>query len=123
MWREELARATLAIDRAAAAAALAQRGGRAAEEALSTALLRDPFWAQRGAAATGLAQMRNTFARDHLIKRLRGEVHPRARRAIARALGEFVHDAEVGAALAKIVDKGDASYFVEAEACLALGKT
>jgi aminopeptidase N len=123
MWREELARATLAIDRSAAAAALAQRGGRAAEEALSAALLADPFWAQRGGAAAGLAQMRNTFARDLLIKRLRGEVHPRARRAIARALGEFVHDAEVGAALAQIVDKGDPSYFVEAEACLALGKT
>jgi aminopeptidase N len=123
MWREELQHATLAIDRAAAVTALAKRGGRAAEVALAATLVDDPFWAMRGAAAAGLAQMRNTFARDHLIKRLRSEVHPRARRAIARALGEFVHDAEVGAALGQIVGKGDPSYFVEAEACLALGKT
>jgi aminopeptidase N len=42
---------------------------------------------------------------------------------IARALGDFVHDAAAGNALAAIVEKGDASYFVEAEACWALGKT
>ena len=123
VWRQELVHATLAVDRAAAAAALAKRGGHAAEEALAGALVNDKYWAVRGAAASALAQLRNPFARDHLIKRLRAEVHPRARRAIARALGEFVLDVEVGAALAQVVDKGDASYFVEAEACLALGKT
>ncbi|MBA2539766.1 MAG: HEAT repeat domain-containing protein, partial [Deltaproteobacteria bacterium] len=37
--------------------------------------------------------------------------------------GEFVHDAVAGAALASVVERGDASYFVEAEACLALGRT
>jgi aminopeptidase N len=123
MWRAELERAMLAIDRAAAAAALAKRGGQAAELALAAALIGDKFWAVRAAAAAGFGQLRTTFARDQLIKRLRGEVHPRARRAIARALGEFSHDAEAGAALAQVVDKGDPSYFVEAEACLALGKT
>jgi aminopeptidase N len=123
LWRAELEGATLGLDRAAAAAALAKRGGRSAEEALVEALTTDKFWATRGAAAAALAKIRNSAAREALIKRLRGEVHPRARRAIARALGEFVLDVEVGAALAQVVDKGDASYFVEAEACLALGKT
>jgi aminopeptidase N len=42
---------------------------------------------------------------------------------IARALGDFVHDAAAGAALAQVVERGDASYFVEAEAALSLGKT
>jgi aminopeptidase N len=42
---------------------------------------------------------------------------------IARALGDFVHDPAAGAALAEVVERGDASYFVEAEAALALGKT
>jgi aminopeptidase N len=42
---------------------------------------------------------------------------------IARALGDFVFDEAAGAALATIVERGDASYFVEAEACLSLGKT
>ncbi|HEY3803773.1 MAG TPA: M1 family metallopeptidase [Kofleriaceae bacterium] len=123
MWIAELAGATLAIDRSAAAKALGKRGGAAAERALGDALERDKFWAVRAAAAAGLAQIRNDAARDRLIKRLRAEVHPRARRAIARALGDFIHDAHAGAALAALVDKGDASYFVEAEACLALGKT
>ncbi len=42
---------------------------------------------------------------------------------IARALGDFTLDQTAAAALAQIFDKGDASYFVEAEACLALGRT
>ena len=123
MWLEELAGATLAVDRAAAAQELAKRGGTAAEHALGTALDKDKFWAVRGAAAIALGSIRTPAARDRLIKRLKAEVHPRARRVIARALGDFVFDADAGAALAHVVDKGDPSYFVEAEACLALGKT
>jgi aminopeptidase N len=123
VWVAELAHATLAVDRIAAAAALGKRGGPAAEKALVTALEKDTFWAVRGAAATALGAIRTAPARDHLIERLAREVHPRARRVIARALGELVHDAAAGAALAKLVAKGDASYFVEAEACLALGRT
>ncbi len=122
MWREELAHATLAIDRIAAANALAKRGSRDAEVALVQAMIGDPYWAVRGAAAAALARSRTTSARDRLLERMEAEVHPRARRAIARALGEFVHDGPVGAALTRIVETGDASYFVEAEACLALGK-
>jgi len=123
LWIAELASATLGIDRGAAAHALAKRGGPAAEDALVRALERDPYWAVRGAAAAGLATLRSPTGRDRLIRALATEVHPRARRAIARALGSFVHDPAAGAALAAVVDKGDASYFVEAEACLALGKT
>jgi aminopeptidase N len=77
----------------------------------------------RGSCASGLGTLRTPAARYRLIKRLKGEVHPRARRIIARALGDFVHDPAAGTALAAIVGKGDASYFVEAEACLALGRT
>lgn len=123
MWVAELAGATLAIDRAAAAAVLGRRGGATAEAALATAVEKDPFWAVRGAAAMALASLRTPAARDRLIKRLKAEVHPRARRVIARALGEFTLDQTAAAALAQVVDKGDASYFVEAEACLALGRT
>jgi len=86
LWISELAGATLAIDRAAAAQALAKRGGPAAEHGLATALEKDKFWAVRGSAALGLGTIRTATARDRLIKRLKGEVHPRARRVIARAL-------------------------------------
>jgi aminopeptidase N len=123
VWLTELAGATLAIDRATAADALARRGGSTAEKALATALDKDKVWAVRAAAAAALGTVRTAAARDRLTKRLEAELHPRARRAIARALGEFVLDPIAGAALAKLVQKGDASYFVEAEACLALGKT
>jgi aminopeptidase N len=123
VWIAELAGATLAIDRAAAAIALAKRGGPAAEAALITALEKDKFWAVRGTATLSLGTLRTPTARDRLIKRLKAEVHPRARRSIARALGDFVHDMAAAAALAEIVEKGASSYFVEAEACLALGRT
>ncbi|NVB78806.1 MAG: M1 family metallopeptidase, partial [Kofleriaceae bacterium] len=123
VWVAELAGATLALDRAAAAQALAKRGGPNAEQALSAALEKDKFWAVRGTAAQGLGMLRTETARDRLVRRLKVEVNPRARRSIARALGEFVHDQAAAAALASVVEKGDASYFVEAEACLALGRT
>ena len=123
IWIAELASATLGIDRSAAAQSLAKRGGPAAERALGTALESDPYWAVRGSAALALGTIRTPAARDRLIHALGAEVHPRARRVIARALGDFVNDAAAGTALARIVERGDASYFVEAEACLALGKT
>jgi aminopeptidase N len=123
LWIAELASATLAIDRAAAAGVLGRRGGAAAEAALASALEKDKFWAVRGAAAVALGALRTPAARDRLIKRLKAEVHPRARRVIARALGEFTLDQTAAAALVQVVDKGDSSYFVEAEACLALGRT
>jgi aminopeptidase N len=123
VWIAELAGATLGTDRAAAAIALGKRGGPTAEKALATALAKDKLWSVRAAAAMALGGLRSDAARDHLIRALSVEVHPRARRVIARALGDFVHDAAAGAALAAIVEKGDPSYFVEAEACLALGKT
>ncbi len=123
LWTAELAGATLATDRIAAANALAKRGGPAAEHALGIALERDAFWAVRGAAAAAFGRLRTPTARDRLIKRLDAELHPRARRAVVRALGEFTHDVAAGDALAQVVQRGDASYFVEAEACLALGRT
>ena len=123
LWLAELTGATLAIDRSAAAQALGKQGGPAAERALGDALERDRFWAVRGAAALALAALRSKAATARLVKALGVEVHPRARRMIARALGELVHDATAGSALAQVVERGDASYFVEAEAALALGKT
>jgi aminopeptidase N len=123
IWAEELAGAALAADRAAAAQALAKRGGPAAERALARALERDAYWGVRASAALGLGTLRTPDARDRLVAALTTERHPRARRVIARALGDFTFDPAAGAALAQLVERGDASYFVEAEACLALGKT
>ncbi len=122
LWIAELADATHGIDRGIAAHALAKRGGLAAERALSSSLEKEPYWAVRGSAAAALATIRSQTARDRLARALSTERHPRARRAIARALGEFVHDPVAAAALGAIVERGDPSYFVEAEACLSLGR-
>ena len=119
----QLARATLAIDRAHAADILASRGGPRIAEALAEALASDPFWAVRAAAARGLGTVNSPAAREALIQAVSTTWHPRARRAIVRALGGFHECERAAATLAEILEKGDASYFVEAEACLALGRT
>lgn len=130
LWLEELggrsdeggAGATLAADRIAAARALGKKGSAAAQRALAAALEQDSFWAVREAAAAALAGQRNERAATALLAAVRNERNPRARRGVVRALGELRHMAPVEQALAQLVRGGDPSYFVEAEACLSLGK-
>ncbi|MCG8417894.1 MAG: M1 family metallopeptidase [Proteobacteria bacterium] len=119
----ELKSATLACDRIHAANELAKRGGYRAAERLIAALGEDPFWAVRAAAARGLGELRTDRARDGLLRAVRETEHARARRAVVRALGLFRDDAAVQDVLADMVERGDPSYFVEAEAALSLGKT
>jgi len=66
--------------------------------------------------------MRRDDARDALVDAF-DDGHPRVRRAVAAALGEFRGDAAAARALASRLEPGDPSYFVEAEAALALGRT
>ncbi len=127
-WCEELAHATLGLDRIAAARALGGLGGPRADEALRRALTADPFWAVRGAAAAALGQLRSAAARPALLTALAAEPQPRARRAVVAALGALgaaggTHDDGVADALVTLIERGDPSYFVEAAACLALGKS
>lgn len=122
-WIAELSGAALAIDRIAAARVLGKRGGRAALRALEEALGSDQFWAVREAAALALGGQRNEKVAKPLVTALERERNARARRGIVRALGELRGVLLAEQALAAIVRGGDASYFVEAEACLSLGKT
>mgnify|MGYP001599085851 CR=1 FL=1 len=122
LWIAELGGATAGIDRISAARALAKIAGPKAVAALVQALGHDPFWAARGAAAQALGAIRSQRARDALVAALPAEDHPRVRRAIVLALGELRDDLVAAAAVARVVEHGDPSYFVEAEACLALGK-
>lgn len=122
MWIAELAGAAIAIDRVHAARELGSRGGDKPTAALIDALGRDPSWVVRSAAADALGALRTEAARDALIGAIATTEHPRARRAVVRALGQFRRDDMVGATLARVVENGDPSYFVEAEACLALGR-
>jgi aminopeptidase N len=122
LWRRQLAAARLGIDRVAAARALAELPDPASVAALTGALRGDAFWGVRAAAARALGQTRRDDARDALVPALE-DAHPRVRRAAAAALGELVGDQRAAGALAALLRRGDASYFVEAEAAAALGRT
>ena len=119
----ELDQATWAIDRVDAAERLARRGGRQATEALVRGLASDPFWGVRATCAGGLGEIRTAQAREVLIEAISATPHAKARRAVCRALGAFRGDERAAEALIGVIESGDPSYFVEAEACLALGKT
>ena len=122
LWRRQLAAARLAIDRVPAARALGQLPDPAGIAALAAALRGDDFWGVRASAARALGHTRRDDARAALVAAA-DDKHPRVRRAVAAALGEFLGDELAARTLADRLRRGDASYFVEAEAALALGRT
>jgi len=120
-----LAAATLRGDpdpvaRIRAARELAKDGTQTARDALREAFERDPFWGVLEQAASALGETRAPWARDTLVAALH-HAHPKVRRAVAAALGNF-RDASVATALLPVA-QGDASYFVCAAAYASLGKT
>ena len=121
LWRRQLAAATLGVDRILAAGALGNAPDPRAVEALGRALATDPFWAVRAAAARALGKTRRQDALDGLLA-ARGQEHPRVRRAVATALGEYRGDARAASAVTDWLRAADASVFVEAELALALGR-
>jgi aminopeptidase N len=104
-----------------AAEALGEIGSLEAVASLRQALEHDPFWGVQAEIARVLGTIHTPAALDALLANPHLP-HPKARRAVATALGEFKDD-RAAAALSAIVQAGDASYFVEAEAAAALGKT
>jgi aminopeptidase N len=122
MWRAQLAGAREAIARTRAAEALAKLADPASVEALGRGLVQDQFWATRAACARALGQVRGEKALGHLLGRLGSEPHPKTRRALVRALGAFRLEAGAARAITELFERGDASYFVEGESLLALGR-
>jgi aminopeptidase N len=121
-WRAELLGASTARARTLAAEALGKQPGAATVTALAKALASESaFWGTRAACAKALAALRSPEAKKALLGALAAK-HPKARRAVVAALGEFREDGEVAKALTQLCRKGDASYFVEADAARALGK-
>ena len=111
------------VGRIHAAGCLGKDASPEAVEALGKCLADEKaFWAVRGAAAAALGRANTAGARDLLVKHL-GTKHPKVRRAVVRALGEWRGDAKAGDALAALASRGDPSCLVEAEACAALGRT
>jgi aminopeptidase N len=110
------------IGRIDAAKELAKLGTPEAVAALRAAIQGDAFWAVRNEAARALGTMRTESARDALLGCIKIK-HPKARRGVVSALGQFRYDEKVAAALEGILRAGDASYYVEAAAAQSLGQT
>ena len=108
------------VARIRAARELAKDGSQTARDALRAAFEHDPFWGVLDEAAHALGASRAPWARDVLLAAL-GHEHPKVRRAVAAALGNF-RDAEVASALLT-VGRDDVSYLVCAAALESLGKT
>ncbi len=108
------------VARIRAARELAKDGAQRAREALADAFKREPFWGVLEEAANALSATRAPWAREILVQAL-AHRHPKVRRAVAAALGNF-RDEAVAAALLPLA-KDDESYFVRAAALTSLGKT
>jgi aminopeptidase N len=100
---------------------LAEDAGGQATEILRRTLLEDPFWGVQAEAAKALAKLRSPAARDALISGLELS-HPKARRAVVIALGNW-REKTVVDVLRGFVHRGDASYFVQMSALASLGRS
>ena len=121
MLRHQLARASTARLRAAAAQALEKRTDLETIAALGAALAKkSEAWMVRAEAARVLGKIRGDTAFEHLAEAA-AQKHPKVRRAVATALGEFQTE-RAAALLVKLASK-DQSYLVGADAARALGET
>ncbi|BAB72552.1 M1 family aminopeptidase [Anabaena sp. FACHB-709] len=107
------------ISRIYAAAALAKKGGLEATKALAASLKNEPFWGVRVEVAKQLAEIKLDQAFDGLVEGL-ADKNAYVRRAVVQALAKIKTLASYKA-VKGVVKDGDASYYVESAACLALG--
>jgi aminopeptidase N len=121
MLREQLASDDDVLGRIDAARTLGKKGDPEAIRALGRAVREDRFWAVQAEAAKALGAVRSNAAMEELLASA-GVAHPKARRAVMSALGEFRED-RAAEALERVIDQGDESYYVEAAAAAAIGKT
>lgn len=88
--------------------------------ALKRAVLRDSFWGVQSAAARSLGNMKSDRALD-ILRDCRTVDHPKARRGVAAALGEFKNERSAKY-LSEMLDN-DESYYVAMVSAASLGKT
>lgn len=108
------------VARIRAARELVKDGGAQARRALEEAFEGDTFWGVLAEIASALGKSHAAWARELLLNVLK-HPHPKVRRAVAEALGEF-REAAVAQALIPPA-RSDESYFVQQSALHALGKT
>lgn len=105
-----------------AAKALTKLGGLDVVAALANAVRNPDFWGVSFEAAECLGIMGGPAARDALLGLLSVE-NPLVRRGVVAALGHFKDECVAEALIGVLSHSAEESYFVLAEAALALGKT
>ncbi len=108
------------IGRIEAAEGLGKLGTADAVAILKDMVLNDRFWGVQAEAARSLGTIKSQPALDALIECAQVS-RPKARRAVARALGEFRDEKAADTLLSLLRD--DESYYVAAVAASSLGKT
>ncbi len=107
------------VSRIYAAIALAKKGNLEVVKALAKALTDDPFWGVRAEVAGELASIKLDQAFAALVEGLT-DTDARVRRAVVESLAG-IKTLESYKMLKSMVEKGDASYYVEAAAMRSLG--
>lgn len=121
----DFAAATLAgeadvVAKIRAARELAKDGSVQARGALAAVFERGEFWGVAAETAAAIGKTQASWARETLIRALAHD-HPKVRRAVASALGNFKDAAAASALIGPA--QNDASYFVQGAALHSLGKT
>ncbi|RMF29366.1 MAG: hypothetical protein D6752_06110 [Candidatus Nitrosothermus koennekii] len=109
------------VEKIYAANSLAEHSSDDVIKALKDTMLdEDIFWGVSAECARALSKIKTEEAYNALLEGLSIK-HPKARRAIVRALGEFRKKDSIDKLLPLL--NNDESYFVQAEAALSIGKT
>ncbi len=108
------------IERIRGVQGLGKLGTKEDVEAIERVLMEDSFWGVQAEAAKVLGTLRSDEALEALLRGASVK-HPKARRAVVRALGEFKKE-KAAIALIPILQH-DESYYVEGVAATSLGKT
>ncbi len=111
------------IERIQSARSLKDHSSEDIIEALQKAVMEDKFWGVSVEAAKTLGLIKSDSAYNALKRCLCSSTikHPKVRRAIVRAVGEFKKEDSFDLFKSILINK-DQSYFVEAEAATAIGK-
>lgn len=109
------------VGRIRAAESLGKSKSPADLKLLAERLNAEKFWGVQSAIAAALGEAGGDAARDALLEAIKTQ-HPKSRRAVVEQLGKFPDEPAVKEALTALLEKGDPSYRVEAEAIESLAK-
>ena len=108
--------------RVLAARTLPKFKSRKVVDALKDALINEKFWGAAAEMATALGKINLTEAMEALLEAEKSVKHPKVRRAIMSALGNYKEE-KVAEVLAKVLADDKESYYVRTNAAISLGKT